>query len=165
MAFCPSYTSVSANSSSQRTPRVVRSLNPCDADGLFNVAYVLVNRGRHQESLEWFERAKDINPMWPGNYDNGHSLALFHLGQYEQSVRLLSRVPRLGGRQEMRLAATYALMGERDLARLHVERAQSLAPSRDFVEWARTDYPFEQDRDLQRLIDGINLALEMRDGS
>lgn len=149
----------------EQAARRAVALNPCDADGLFNVAYALVNRGRHQESLEWFERAKDINPMWPGNYDNGHSLALFHLGQYEQSVRLLSRVPRLGGRQEMRLAATYALMGERDLAKLHVERAQSLAPGRDFVEWARTDYPFEQDRDLQRLIDGINLALEMRDGS
>jgi tetratricopeptide (TPR) repeat protein len=38
-------------------------LNPCNADGLFNRATVLMSRGRSQESLEWFERAKDINPL------------------------------------------------------------------------------------------------------
>lgn len=149
----------------EQAARRAVALNPCDADGLFNVAYVLVNRGRHQESLEWFERAKDINPMWPGNYDNGHSLALFHLGRYDQSVRLLSRVPRLNARQEMRLAATYALMGERDFARQHAEQARSLASDRDFVEWARTSYPFEQERDRQRLMDGIRLALETAGGT
>lgn len=140
-------------------------LNPCDADSLFNVAIVLKNRGRFQESLGWFERAKDINPLWPTYYDNEHSLALFHLGRYEESARLLSRVPRHSARQEMRLAATYALMGERELARLHVERARSLAPGQDFVELARIGYPYEHERDRQCLIDGIKLALEMRDES
>jgi adenylate cyclase len=120
-----------------------------------------MNRGRFQESLAWFERAKDINPLWPAYYDIEHSLALFHLGRYEEAVRAMCRIPRRSARQEMRLAACYALIGERDSTRQHIERAQALAPGRDFVELARIGYPFEHDRDRQVLIDGIKLALEM----
>jgi TolB-like protein/tetratricopeptide (TPR) repeat protein len=135
-------------------------VNPCDADGLFNRGFVLVNRGRPQESLAWFERAKDINPLWPGYYDNEHSFALFHLGRYDESARMLKRVPRRNARQEMRLAATYALMGERALARSHVSEARSLAPSQDFLDLARVGYSYEHDHDRQHLLDAIQLALD-----
>lgn len=141
------------------------ALNPCDADGLFNMGNVLVDRGRAEESLEWFERAKDINPMWPGYYDNEHSLALFFVGRYAESVQALSRVPRHSARQEMRLAATYAHLGERDLVRQHVAKAQALAPGQDWIEMVRTFYAFEHERELQHLIEGIQLALAMGDGS
>ena len=76
---------------------------------------------------------------------------------------MLSRVPRRSARQEMRLAASYALIGERDLARMQVERAKSRAPGQDFVELARIGYPFEQDCDRQRMMDAIRLALAMAD--
>ncbi|WP_176559332.1 winged helix-turn-helix domain-containing protein [Rubellimicrobium roseum] len=141
------------------------ALNPCDADSLFNVANVLMIRGRAQESLDWFERAKDINPLWPSYYDNEHSMALLHLGHYEESARLLSRVPWRSARQEVRLAATYALMGERELARQHVAKAQALAPGQDFVHLARTSYPFEHERERQCLVDGIKRALAITDGA
>ncbi|MFC5567066.1 winged helix-turn-helix domain-containing tetratricopeptide repeat protein [Rubellimicrobium aerolatum] len=139
--------------------------NPCDADGLLNLASVLMHRGRFQESLPWFERAKDINPMWPGYYDNEHSLALFHLGRHEEAARLLSRVPRRNARQEMRLAATYALMDELDLSRRHVEEARALAPGVDSVELARIGYPYEHDCDRQQLIEAIRLALGRASGT
>lgn len=139
------------------------ALNPCDADGLFNMGLALMDRGRAQESLEWFERAKDLNPMWPAYYDIEHSLALFHLGRHEEAIHMLSRVPRRSARQEMRLAASYALLGERDLARVHVERARSRAPGQDFVELARIGYPFKQDCDRQPMMDAIRLALATAD--
>ncbi|EYD73982.1 hypothetical protein Rumeso_04451 [Rubellimicrobium mesophilum DSM 19309] len=148
----------------EQSARRAVALNPCDADSLFNMGNVLVDRGRAQESLEWFERAKDINPMWPGYYDNEHSLALFFVGRYAESAQALSRVPRHSARQEMRLAATYAHMGERDLVRQHVAKAQALAPGQDFVELVKI-YSFEHDRERQRLLDGIKLALEMAGGS
>lgn len=145
----------------EQAARRAVAVNPCDADGLFNLGSVLVNRGRPQESLTWFERAKDINPLWPGYYDNEHSLALFHLGQYSDAARALSRVPRRNPRQEMRLAATYALMGEHDLARRHVSEATALAPDGDFLALARTGYPYEQERDREHLLVAIRLALEL----
>jgi TolB-like protein len=144
----------------EQAARRAVQLNPCDADSLFNLANVLMDRGRSGDSLEWFERAKDINPMWPAHYDNEHSMALFQLGRHAESARLLSRIPRRGARQEMRLAATYALMDERDLARRHAVTAEALAPGADFVELARV-YPFEHDCDRQGLIDGIRLALAL----
>ncbi|GGF79971.1 hypothetical protein GCM10011402_35720 [Paracoccus acridae] len=144
----------------EQAARRAVEVNPCDADGLFNLGFILVNRGRPQESLTWFERAKDINPLWPGYYDNEHSFALFHLGQYEQSARMLERVPRRNARQEMRLAATYALMGETTRARSHVIDAQTLAPGQDFLELARTGYAYEHDQDRQHLLDAIRLALD-----
>lgn len=149
----------------EEAARRAATLNPCDADSLLNMACVLTNRGRFQESLEWFERAKDVNPLWPPHYDGWHAFALYHLAGYEEAARLLSRVPRRSAPQEIRLAATYARMGEWDLARRHADRAQSLAPGQDIVEWARTSYPFEHARDRQVLIGGIELALEMRDGN
>jgi adenylate cyclase len=149
----------------EQAARRAVALNSCDADSLFNMGNVLVDRGRAQESLAWFERAKDINPLWPGYYDNEHSLALFQVGRYEEAAQLQSRVPRRSARQEMRLAATYALMGEAGPAMRHAACARSLAPGVDFVEWTRAGYAFEHERDRQRLMDGIRLALEMGDGS
>ena len=149
----------------EQAARRAVALNPCDADSLFNVACVLMNRGRFQESLEWFERAKDINPLWPAFYDGWHAFALYHLDRYEEAARLLSRVPRRSVRQEMRLAATYARMGERDLAQRHAEQAASLVPGVDLAELTWADYPYEHDRDRQALTEGVKLALEIRDGS
>jgi hypothetical protein len=63
------------------------------------------------------------------------------------------------------MAASYALMGERELAKRHVERAKSLAPGQDFVELARIGYSFENDYNRQRLLDGIERALSMAGGS
>jgi hypothetical protein len=92
-------------------------------------------------------------------------MALFHLDRHEDCVRLLSRIPNRNARQEMRMAASYALLGERELARRHVERARILAPGQDFVELARIGYSFEHDRHRQAVVDGVRLALEMGSGS
>lgn len=87
------------------------------------------------------------------------------MGHYAEAAQTLSRVPRQSARQEMRLAATYALIGERDLVRQHGVKGQALAPGQNFVEWAWPFYSFEHERDRQRLIEGIQLALEMAGGS
>lgn len=136
-------------------------LNPCDANALCSLSVALLIRGDPQGCLDRIELAKDLSPMWPAHYDGEHSFALFHLSRYEESARLLSRLPWRSARQEMRLAATQALMGEREVARRHAALARSLAPGQDFVALARTRYPYEHDRDRQPLIDGIELALRM----
>jgi hypothetical protein len=66
--------------------------------------------------------------MWPPYYDIKHSVALFLVGRNAESAQTMSRFPGRIVRQEIGLAATYALMGERDLVRQHVAKAQALAP-------------------------------------
>lgn len=134
-------------------------LNPCDADAMFGLAIVLVWRGASAEALPWIERAKEINPLWPAHYDTLLSEALLLLGRYEESIRVLRRLPRLGPRLEMRLAAAHALAGERDLARHRAARALAAEPGWDFVEKARLAYAHRPGEDVERLVGGIELAL------
>jgi Flp pilus assembly protein TadD len=143
---------------SEQTARRAVDLNPCDADALFNLGYMLSWRGRPAECVDWIERAKEINPLWPAYYDTALSAALYDLERYEEAARVLSRLPRLSARQEMRLAATYARMGERELTRKHVIQAQVLAPDLDFVEAARIGWTSEHEHTLRHMTEGIELA-------
>lgn len=139
------------------------ALNPCDADALFGLAIVLVWRGDSQAALGWIERAKEINPLWPTYYDSLHSEALLFLGRHAESARLLLRLPGLSARQEMRLAATFALAGEAGPARHHAARARAAQPTWDFVEMARAAYNRGNAADVQHLVDGIEMALRLLD--
>jgi Flp pilus assembly protein TadD len=139
------------------------SLNPCDADALFGLAIVLVWRGDSAEALTRIEQAKELNPLWPAHYDILHSEALFLLGRYAESIHLHLRLPRLSARHEMRLAAAYALAGEADLARQHAAAARARQPSWDFVEKARHAHSLGNVRDVQRLVEGTELALRLLD--
>jgi TolB-like protein len=106
----------------EKTAQRAVDLNPCDAEAIFALANASMRRGQAEECLDWIERAKEINPLWPAYYDATLSSALFDLGRYDEAAQVLLRLPRLSARQEMRLAATFALMGERDLARKHATR-------------------------------------------
>ncbi|EYD75259.1 putative regulatory protein, possibly two-component response regulator [Rubellimicrobium mesophilum DSM 19309] len=134
------------------------ALNPYDADAQFGLAIVLVWRGDSEAALGRIEKAKEMNPLWPIYYDSLHSEALLFLGRYAESARLLLRLPTLSPRQEMRLAAAFALAGETGPARHHAARARAAQPDWDFVEMARIAYSRRSSADVQRLIDGIKAA-------
>jgi Flp pilus assembly protein TadD len=136
-------------------------LNPSDADALYDMAVINLTRGRPQDCLDWMHRAKDVNPVWPAFYDVEHSFVLFYLGEFAEAARLLSCVPRRSARQEMRLAATYAMAGELALARRHVAAARALDPAADFVRLASVGYAFEHARDRKVLVEAIELALSI----
>lgn len=147
----------------ERETRQAIGINPCDADALFKLAVVLVWRGASAEALEWIERAKEIEPLWPAYYDILHSEALLFLGRYAESARLLRGLPTLNLRQEMRLAATYALDAKADLARLHAQRARAANPDRDFLAPVHLVHPRGSPQDQEHLAEGIRLALRLLD--
>ncbi|EYD75598.1 transcriptional regulatory protein-like type [Rubellimicrobium mesophilum DSM 19309] len=97
------------------------ALNPCDADALHHLASVLLSRGRPQECLDWLDRAKDINPLWPEYYDLVHAMGLLHLDRHEEAARLLSRITQRSAHHEIWLAASYAMAGDVAQARRHAE--------------------------------------------
>ena len=137
------------------------ALNPCNADALHDMGFVAMVRGRGADCLEWLERAKEIDPLWPAYYDATLSAALFGLGRYEESAASLQRLPRLSARQQMRLAATFALQGDRDGARRHAALARALMPGADFAAIARGAWAGERPEQVERLVGGIERALGM----
>jgi TolB-like protein/DNA-binding winged helix-turn-helix (wHTH) protein len=162
LAYC--HATLGEFEAAEREARHAIGINPCDADALFKLAVVLVWRGASAEALEWIERAKGIEPLWPAYYDLLHSEALLFLGRYAESARMLRGLPALNPRQEMQLAATYALGGEPDLARHHAAQARAAALGRDVGEWTRTGHPRGSADDIERLAEGIRLALGLLDG-
>jgi TolB-like protein len=142
--------------------RTAFDLNPYDADALATMGFVLTDRGRAAEALDWIDRAIALNPLHPKFYFIERSMALYHLGRYEESVADLERLPRLSVRQEGRMAATLAMAGRPEEAAAHLDRAEALEPGWPHLDSARLLYRFERPEDLEHLLAGIRAALAWR---
>jgi tetratricopeptide (TPR) repeat protein len=136
------------------------SLNPCDADALFEMALIRDMQGYPAECLEWIARSEAIDPLFPGYYEAIRSHSLYSLGRYEEAAKSLLRLPRLSVRQYGRLAATYAQMGDRRAALEALDRVEALSPGFDLVAVAEQAY--EGDAANPHLIDGLRKALALR---
>jgi tetratricopeptide (TPR) repeat protein len=126
------------------------------------MGFVLTDRGRAAEVLDWIDRAIALNPLHPKFYFIERSLALYQLGRYEEAAADLERLPRLSPRQETRMAATLAMAGRREQAAAHLDRAEALEPGWSHLDVARDFYRFERAEDLEHLLAGIRAALEWR---
>ena len=141
--------------------RQALSLNRYDADAVEQMGFLLALRGKPLEALDWIERAKRLNPIFPDWYHYDTGLALYGLSEYaaaadafEQSIR---RPPWVEGR----LAACYGQLNETEKARLHIERARTDLdyPNFDPLHDAEHFMPFEHRADLDHLLEGIALAV------
>ena len=137
-------------------------INPYDADTLAAMGFVLTDRGRAAEALDWIDRAIALNPLHPKFYLIERSMALYHLGRYDEAVTDLERLPRLSVRQEGRMAATLAMAGRPAQAAAHLDRADALEPGWSSLDAAQSFYRFERAEDLEHLQAGIRTALEWR---
>jgi tetratricopeptide (TPR) repeat protein len=145
----------------EQAARRAVDLNPCDADALQYLAVALLARGQPQACVDWLERAKDVNPLWPLHYDEDLAYALFDLERYADAAVAFLRLPRRRALHEMQLAACYAQLGRHDLARRHVALAQELEPGADFVSKFRQMAVCEDEAIEERLIRAVELALTM----
>ncbi len=142
--------------------RTAFDLNPYDADALATMGFVLTDRGRAAEALDWIDRAIALNPLHPKFYLIERSMALYHLGRYDEAVADLERVPRLSPRQETRMAATLAMAGRPEEAAPHLDRAEAREAGWTHLAGAQDFYRFERAEDLEHLLAGIRAALEWR---
>jgi TolB-like protein/tetratricopeptide (TPR) repeat protein len=138
------------------------ALNPSLAEALFEMAFVVLVRGRHTESLAWLARAEEIDPLFPPSYESLRSEALYLLGRYDEAAESLLRLPRLSVRQYVRLAGTYAQFGQRDAACDALRRAEALEPGWDHVGKMQTSYICENPADLDHMTEGVRKALAFR---
>lgn len=133
-------------------------LNPYDADTLAQLGFLRVIRGYPEEGLEWIDKAILLNPFHPDWYHFDRALALFQLGRFEEAAQAQENVPSNGYIYEVRLAATYAMIGSDDLVSRHRDRAVKIAPERDPVEFVRRALPFEKPGDQTHMLDAVRLA-------
>ena len=62
------------------------ALNPCDADSVEQMGYLLAMRGRPLDALAWIDRAIKLNPIFPPWYHFDRALAYYGLGEYQAAA-------------------------------------------------------------------------------
>ena len=134
-------------------------LNPCDAESLDQMGYLLTLRGRPLEALAWLDRAVQLDPIYPPWYDHDRSLALYSMGDYRGAATAIERTPVLPPWIRTRLAACYAQLGDLDRARHHAQRINEGDPDFSPVNYATTGVAFEHPADSLHLAEGVFLAL------
>jgi tetratricopeptide (TPR) repeat protein len=82
--------------------------------------------------------------------------AYFHLGEYEEALRILHLISSPEHSRRM-LAATYAQLGQIKEARLEAEEFLKIMPNFSIANWAKTE-PYENKKELQRYVDGLRMA-------
>ncbi len=96
-------------------------LDPNNAWAWMRLGWIAVYRGRHKESLDYFDRAQALSPLDPFlfNMDFGRSAAKRALGQLDEALCLIEKGMRAAPKAHWAyrmLFGTLWLMGERDRA-------------------------------------------------
>jgi tetratricopeptide (TPR) repeat protein len=141
--------------------RQAMNLNPCDADALNRMGYILSLRGRPLEALAWFDRAVKLNPIHPQFYNYDRAVAHYLLGQYQEAADALRRSPRRSPWIRTRLAACFAQLGEDDAARDEALQIGEEDPTFSPVAYVQSGIAFEHASDREHLAEGVWRALDL----
>jgi tetratricopeptide (TPR) repeat protein len=139
--------------------RLALDLNRYDADSVEQMGYLLILRGKPLAALDWIDRATRLNPIFPEFYHYDRGLALYGLGEYQQAADTFERPAYLPPWIAMRLAASYAQLGNAAGARRNVARALAIDPNYDALGHAQDNMPYEHTADAEHLVEGITKAL------
>jgi TolB-like protein/tetratricopeptide (TPR) repeat protein len=134
-------------------------LNPCDAETLAQMAFLLTLRGRPAEALQWLDGAVRLNPIHPDWYHYDRALAFYAIGQYRAAAASLSRLPVLEPGARTRLAACHAQLGELDVASRHMALLRRLHPRFSPMNYVGKSLAFERAADAEHLSEGVMKAL------
>lgn len=133
------------------------SLSPNYADTLALIANIANWRGKPEETIDYINKAKLLNPHYTFQYASNLGLAYYNLGQYPQAVKhlrdALSRNedalnPRLY------LAATYIRLNQQGDAEWEIEQISANRPDVALSN-LDTSLPFEDEKYLGRLKDDL----------
>jgi len=129
-------------------------LNGNDADGLMQMGFLLVMRGR-SDALGWMEAAIRLNPFPPLWYNGDLGAALFTLRRYAEAVQALKLLPDRWEWASARLAACYAHLGQAKEAQAQALLVTRLRPDFSTAEFLRNSILLEHEEDREHLRDGL----------
>lgn len=69
----------------------VLKIEPNNTRALNNLAYILIEQGKHQMALEYAKRAAELSPEYPAVLDT-YGTTLFKTGQFNEAVKVFDKV-------------------------------------------------------------------------
>ncbi|RSB79809.1 tetratricopeptide repeat protein [Rhizobium pisi] len=132
-------------------------LNPNDADCLMSMGYLLVQRGRPVDALAFMDQAVRLNPFHPLWYFIHMAAAHFSLGQYDQCVMAMRKLPDPQG-WFFRLAGAYAKLGMQRDAAGEAEKVLAANPHFSVDAFMSTAILLEKEADRESLRNSLLLA-------
>jgi TolB-like protein len=145
----------------ERHLRHALSLNPCDAESVEQLGYLLTLRGRADEALAWHDRSVRLNPIHPNWYEHDRAFALYQLGRYDEAAAAIRLTPSPPAWMQTWLAACLAQQGETAAAAAAITRVGEIDPGFSAAEFAgRNGAAFEHAADARHFREGVNLALD-----
>jgi adenylate cyclase len=131
-------------------------LNPNDADVIAELADTYAHSGRSEEAVTLLTRAMHLNPFYPDEYLWNLGGAYYTLKQYENAIDAVNQMnnPTEGSRI---LAASYAQLGELDIAREHAGKTLQAHPDFSLEKW-QAMMPDKYPEDSMAFADGLRKA-------
>ncbi len=103
------------------------AVDPNDADGYVAMADALIYSGRPEEAVDFVKKAMRLDPHNLANYLYTLGLAHFGMEQFQEAASVLERAfklnPEMGIFQRAYLAASYAYLGQEEMARAELDKA------------------------------------------
>lgn len=131
-------------------------LNPNDADVIADLADTYAHCGRSKEAIELIKKAMHLNPFYPDEYLWNMGGAYYNLKQYQDAIDVVEQMnnPTEGSRI---LAASYAQLGQLDLARGNARKILSAHPDFSLEQWSK-NLPDKYPDETTHFIDGLRKA-------
>ncbi len=131
-------------------------LNPNDADLLSDYADALAHSGQNEEAIRHLQRAMRLNPFFPDQYLWHLGGAYYNLRQYRAVIETVGRMNNPTEGQRM-LAASYAQLGQIDMARRIADKHRAVHPNFSIEHWEQI-IPDRLAEDTQHFLDGLKKA-------
>ena len=131
-------------------------LNPNDADVIADLADTYAHCGRSDEAVALLNKAMHLNPFYPDEYLWNLGGAYYNLKQYENAIDAVNQMnnPTEGSRI---LAASYAQLGQLDIASEHARRTLESHPDFSIDKW-QAMMPDKYEADSIAFAEGLRKA-------
>ncbi|TNF88208.1 MAG: tetratricopeptide repeat protein [Gammaproteobacteria bacterium] len=131
-------------------------LNPNDADVIADLADTYAHSGHSDEAVALIKKAMHLNPFYPDEYLWNLGGAYYNLKQYQDAINAVEQMnnPTEGSRI---LAASYAQLGQLDLAQRYARRTLSAHPDFSLEQWSLM-MPDKYPDETTHFIEGLRKA-------
>lgn len=132
------------------------ALNPNDADLHSDYADALAHSGDNENAILHLQQAMRLNPYFPDQYLWHLGGAYFNLKRYAEVIETVNKMNNPTEGQRM-LAASYAQMGDSDMAHLIADKHRAAHPNFSLAHWANVQ-PDRLEEDTQHFVESLRMA-------
>lgn len=132
------------------------ALNPNDADMHSDYADALAHYGDNEMAITHLQQAMRLNPYFPDQYLWHLGGAYFNLHRYQDAIGAVNKMNNPTEGQRL-LAASYAQLGQTDIARQIADKHRAAHPNFSLARW-ETVQPDKLEEDTQHFVEGLKKA-------